>query len=252
MGQQPAAVQTACEQQSMVSRLPSASCGRWGRLPLISLLPLPAGQRPGAVEQQAAAVQDRPEQQGKVRWLRSAKNQAAGLQSEKTRSMLGSARRLLCSRNFQAVTAAATLNDIGGWALVSWHATFYTRVFNLKPEMYAPLLAVVIPVGGVIGGVGGGLAGDWLSRKGSRWWLTSGGRLGLQGGLFCRGACPALPRQHTLATTACTPTAAASSHRGRWRQQWACSPGRPSKVFAGAAAGWSGPVLAPKEECLAA
>ena len=121
-------------------------------------------------------MQDRPEQQSKVGWLRSAKHKAAGLQSEKTRSMLGSARRLLCSRSFQAVTAAATLNDIGGWALVSWHATFYTRVFDLKPEMYAPLLAAVIPIGGVIGGVGGGLAGDWLSRKGTRWWLTSGGR----------------------------------------------------------------------------
>ena len=166
---------------------PAPVAEAWGRLPLISWLQLPAEQTPGAAEQQAAAVQDRPEQHSNVGWLRSAKHKAAGLQSEKTRSMLGSARRMLCSRSFQAVTAAATLNDIGGWALVSWHATFYTRVFDLKPEVYAPLLAAVIPVGGVIGGVGGGLAGDWLSRKGSRWWLTSGGRPTLQGGLF-RGA----------------------------------------------------------------
>ena len=40
--------------------------------------------------------------------------------------------------------------------------------------MYAPLLAAIIPVGGIIGGVGGGLAGDWLSRRGGRAWLTVG------------------------------------------------------------------------------
>jgi hypothetical protein len=75
----------------------------------------------------------------------------------------------------QAVTFAAALNDVGSWALVSWHATFYQRVFELGPETYAPLLAVVIPVGGIVGGVGGGLTGDWLSRIGGRAWLTSGG-----------------------------------------------------------------------------
>jgi hypothetical protein len=48
------------------------------------------------------------------------------------------------------------------------------RVFDLGPDVYAPLLAAIIPVGGIIGGVGGGLAGDWLSRKGGRAWLTSG------------------------------------------------------------------------------
>jgi hypothetical protein len=47
-------------------------------------------------------------------------------------------------------------------------------VFDLGPDVYAPLLAAIIPVGGIIGGVGGGLAGDWLSRKGGRAWLTSG------------------------------------------------------------------------------
>ena len=210
---------------------PAPVPGAWGRLPLIGSLQLPAGQRPGAVEQQAAAVQDRSEQQSKVGWLRSAKHQAAGLQSEKTRSMLGSARRLLCSRSFQAVTAAATLNDIGGWALVSWHATFYTRVFSLKPEMYAPLLAAIIPVGGVIGGVGGGLAGDWLSRRGSRWWLTSGGRLGLPGHL-CRGAVPALSRPHNLPDTTCAHTAVLSNW-GRWRGQCACGLGNSQQTLQG-------------------
>ncbi len=74
----------------------------------------------------------------------------------------------------QATTAASALNDVGGWALVSWHATFYQRVFHLGPETYAPMLACIIPIGGIIGGVGGGLLGDKLSRTGGRYWLTAG------------------------------------------------------------------------------
>lgn len=81
---------------------------------------------------------------------------------------------LLTSPGFQAVTWASAMNDVGSWALVAWQATFYQRVFELGPDVYAPLLAAIIPVGGIIGGVGGGLAGDWLSRKGGRAWLTTG------------------------------------------------------------------------------
>ena len=84
-------------------------------------------------------------------------------------------RTLLGSHSFQALTFASALNDVGSWALVSWHATFYTRVFNIGPDIYAPMLAAIIPIGGIIGGVGSGLLGDWLSRTGNRHWLTSGG-----------------------------------------------------------------------------
>lgn len=83
-------------------------------------------------------------------------------------------RTLLSSPSFQAITFASALNDVGSWALVSWHATFYTRVFGLGPDIYAPMLAAIIPIGGIIGGVGSGLMGDWLSRTGNRHWLTSG------------------------------------------------------------------------------
>ena len=74
----------------------------------------------------------------------------------------------------QAVTAAAALNDVGSWALIGFQATFYSRVYEVGPEVYAPALAAILPVGGLLGGVGGGLAGDWLSRKGGRAWLTAG------------------------------------------------------------------------------
>lgn len=86
--------------------------------------------------------------------------------------------KTLCSNpGFQAVTFASALNDVGSWALVAWQATFYQRVFEVGPEVYAPLLAAIIPVGGVVGGVGSGLVGDWLSKRGGRAWLTVGGSI---------------------------------------------------------------------------
>ncbi|RMZ56819.1 hypothetical protein APUTEX25_002908, partial [Auxenochlorella protothecoides] len=54
---------------------------------------------------------------------------------------------------------------------------FYQRVYDVGPEVYAPLLAVVIPVGGLLGGVGTGLAGDWLQRRGLGSLLTVGSNL---------------------------------------------------------------------------
>ena len=74
----------------------------------------------------------------------------------------------------QAITAAAALNDVGSWALISFQATFYTRVYDLTPDVYAPALATILPIGGIVGGVGGGLLADWLSKIGGRSWLTAG------------------------------------------------------------------------------
>ena len=74
----------------------------------------------------------------------------------------------------QAITMAAALNDVGSWALISFQATFYTRVYELTPDVYAPALATILPIGGIVGGVGGGLLADWLSKIGGRGWLTAG------------------------------------------------------------------------------
>ena len=86
-------------------------------------------------------------------------------------------KELLSSPAFLALTAASTFNDVGSWALVAWQATFYQRVYQLTPETYAPLLAIVIPVGGIIGGVGAGLFGDYLNRIGARGWITAGANI---------------------------------------------------------------------------
>jgi MFS-type transporter involved in bile tolerance (Atg22 family) len=80
-------------------------------------------------------------------------------------------------RAFQATTLAAALNDLGSYALIAWHSTFYERVFGLDSSVYAPMLAVILPVGGIVGGVGGGLLADALSAVGGRYWLTCGASL---------------------------------------------------------------------------
>lgn len=89
-------------------------------------------------------------------------------------SQMTAIKRLLKMPAFQTVTAAAALNDLGSYALIAWHSTFYERVYGLDSSVYAPILAVILPVGGVLGGVGGGLIADWLSTVGGRYWLTAG------------------------------------------------------------------------------
>jgi len=83
---------------------------------------------------------------------------------------------LLKNRSFLAVTASATVNDLASWSLVAWQAAFYERVHDIGPEVYAPLLACAIPIGGICGGVGGALIADKLG-SGGRAWLTSAGNL---------------------------------------------------------------------------
>ncbi len=90
---------------------------------------------------------------------------------------LEKAKGMVADPAFIALTVASTFNDIGSWALVAWQATFYQRVYELSPDTYAPLLAVVIPIGGLVGGVGSGILGDWLNRIGGRGWITAGANM---------------------------------------------------------------------------
>lgn len=90
---------------------------------------------------------------------------------------LEKAKGMVADPAFIALTVASTFNDIGSWALVAWQATFYQRVYELSPDTYAPLLAVVIPIGGLVGGVGSGILGDWLNRIGGRGWITAGANI---------------------------------------------------------------------------
>ncbi|GLI62489.1 hypothetical protein VaNZ11_005121 [Volvox africanus] len=81
---------------------------------------------------------------------------------------------LLRSPGFMSVTLAAALNDVGSYALIAWQSTFYERVYGLESSAYAPVLAALLPIGGILGGVGGGYLADRLSRCGRRVWVTAG------------------------------------------------------------------------------
>ena len=59
---------------------------------------------------------------------------------------------LLQNSPFVAITAGAALNDVASYALIAWQSTFYERVFSLGTDQYAPVLATILPISGIIGG----------------------------------------------------------------------------------------------------
>ncbi|CAG9464638.1 unnamed protein product [Pedinophyceae sp. YPF-701] len=111
---------------------------------------------------------------GAARGIRDVTGAGAGTPSKSEGSLWDACVALFRVPAFRGVALASALVDVGGWALISWHAAFYERTYDLSPEVYAPLLALCIPVGGIIGGVGGGILGDKLSARGGRVWLTAG------------------------------------------------------------------------------
>jgi len=94
--------------------------------------------------------------------------------NQSAKAPLDDIKSLIAMPAFQTTTMAAALNDLGSYALIAWQSTFYERVYGLDSSVYAPILAVILPVGGIVGGVGGGLIADWLSAVGGRYWLTAG------------------------------------------------------------------------------
>uniref|UniRef100_A0A7R9V477 Major facilitator superfamily (MFS) profile domain-containing protein n=1 Tax=Chlamydomonas euryale TaxID=1486919 RepID=A0A7R9V477_9CHLO len=81
---------------------------------------------------------------------------------------------LLKNKRFMYTTLGASFNDVGSYVLMAFQATFYERVYHLDPSSYAPVLAVVLPLGGIIGGVGGGWVADGAASTGRRAWMTVG------------------------------------------------------------------------------
>jgi len=59
--------------------------------------------------------------------------------------------------------------------MIAFQAAFYERVFELTPQEYDPLLALVIPIAGITGGLGGGYICDRLQSRGpegQRWFIS--------------------------------------------------------------------------------
>ncbi|GAX76761.1 hypothetical protein CEUSTIGMA_g4208.t1 [Chlamydomonas eustigma] len=88
-----------------------------------------------------------------------------------TQEMIAGFSELLQSPAFLTTSFAASLNDVGSYALIAWQSTFYEHVFHLEPSVYAATLAAVLPLGGIVGGVTGGWAADRLG-PGRRLWVT--------------------------------------------------------------------------------
>eukprot|EP00197_Chlamydomonas_leiostraca_P004774 CAMPEP_0202869508 /NCGR_PEP_ID=MMETSP1391-20130828/12490_1 /ASSEMBLY_ACC=CAM_ASM_000867 /TAXON_ID=1034604 /ORGANISM="Chlamydomonas leiostraca, Strain SAG 11-49" /LENGTH=662 /DNA_ID=CAMNT_0049549835 /DNA_START=458 /DNA_END=2443 /DNA_ORIENTATION=+ len=78
---------------------------------------------------------------------------------------------------FMAITGAAAMNDVGSYALIAWQSQYYERVMHLTPDQYAPVLATLLPLAGIVGGVGGGLLADRLAARNLRWMVTAGASL---------------------------------------------------------------------------
>jgi hypothetical protein len=59
---------------------------------------------------------------------------------------------LLRNRALMTTTAAAALNDVASYALIAWQSTLYERVYHLEVTQYAPVLAAILPLSGIVGG----------------------------------------------------------------------------------------------------
>ena len=86
--------------------------------------------------------------------------------SDAVREIASVSAETLRSPTFRWITASATLQDIGGWSLIAWQASLYQREYGMDPAEYAPYLAAVLPLGGLIGGIGGAKLIDWFSSPG--------------------------------------------------------------------------------------
>lgn len=85
---------------------------------------------------------------------------------------------LLQSKTFMLTTLGASFTDVGYYALGAFQATFYERAYDMDPSMYAPTLAVLLPIGGIIGGIGGGYVADKAAEWGLPRALTTAGSAG--------------------------------------------------------------------------
>ncbi|KAG1672140.1 hypothetical protein FOA52_001728 [Chlamydomonas sp. UWO 241] len=79
-----------------------------------------------------------------------------------------------------SVTVASAFNDLCSYALLLWLSTFYERTYHMDSSQYAPVMAVILPVGRIIGGVGGGWVADQVAKRAAtegritRAWITGG------------------------------------------------------------------------------
>jgi predicted MFS family arabinose efflux permease len=74
-------------------------------------------------------------------------------------------------RSLRYLTAGASLNVFGAWAMGVWSATFLIRVHGMGTSEAGAWLGLATGVGGIAGTLGGGLAAERLARRDARWLL---------------------------------------------------------------------------------
>jgi len=106
---------------------------------------------------------------------------AGGEESGHSQGGAGSSGIMQIIRNkaFMAVTLAAAFNDVASYGLIAWQSTLYgdIRGYDLEVGEYAPILATLLPLAGIVGGVGGGMLADRLTPFDKRGWITCGATL---------------------------------------------------------------------------
>ena len=74
-------------------------------------------------------------------------------------------------KTFRYVCLAGMLHGFGLYAIYSWSAPFYTRVFGLSVGDAGMYLGLMSGIGGGIGILGAGVIANILGRRNSRWYM---------------------------------------------------------------------------------
>ncbi|MDB5429843.1 MAG: transporter [Caulobacter sp.] len=82
-------------------------------------------------------------------------------------------------KSFRYMAMATAAHAYTQFAMTSWNAPFYDRVYHMKLATIGGFLALLVGVGGIFGTLVGGALADRLARKDPRWymWLPAGATL---------------------------------------------------------------------------
>lgn len=113
-----------------------------------------------------------------VRWTvrEPERRPAAGAVASPDRATLAQVLRyLVARRSFVYVVAAAACNTLGGYAFLTWGASFLRRVHAMPIGQVGLSLGLIVGIGGTFGAWLGGALADRLAARDPRWygWLSA-------------------------------------------------------------------------------
>ncbi len=95
--------------------------------------------------------------------------------SDDRASLVETLRFLAAKRSFVLVVAAAACNTLGGYAFLTWGASFLRRVHTMPIGQVGLTLGLIVGIGGTLGAWWGGALADRLTARDPRWygWLSA-------------------------------------------------------------------------------